>query len=105
MADTGRLARVTDRALITLMYAPVRIVASVGGAMLASAIFGRVWKALNGKQDVPDAIDKAKGWGDILPAALLHGMVFAGVKALVDRASAKGFERLTGRWPGEVPPA
>ena len=88
-----------------LMYTPVRIIASVGGGMLATAVFEGIWKALNGNRGLPEASDRTKGWAEILPAALLHGVVFAGVKAVVDRASAEGFEQLTGRWPGEDPAA
>jgi Protein of unknown function (DUF4235) len=100
-----RLARVMDRAAISLMYTPIRIAASVGGGMLATAIFTRIWRSLTGRKTLPGATDKTTSWADVLPAAILHGMIFAGVKALVDRASAEGFEQLTGRWPGENPEA
>lgn len=100
-----RLARVMDRTAISLMYTPIRIAASVGGAMLATAIFTRLWRSLTGRRALPVPTDKTTSWADVLPAAILHGMIFAGVKALVDRASAEGFEQLTGRWPGENPQA
>jgi hypothetical protein len=32
----------------------------------------------------------------------MQGAVFGGVKALIDRAGATGFARLTGVWPGET---
>ena len=41
------------------------------------------------------------GLGQILLAATLQGAIFAVVKALVDRGGAKGFQRLTGSWPGD----
>ena len=103
--EQDRMASFVDRAIIKLMYKPVGIIASVAGGMLASMLFGRIWRALTGKGDVPEATDKAKSWADILPAAALHGIVFGVVKALVDRAGAKEFERLTGRWPGKESPA
>jgi hypothetical protein len=31
----------------------------------------------------------------------MQGAVFAAVKAIVDRAGAAGFHRLTGVWPGD----
>jgi Protein of unknown function (DUF4235) len=99
--EQDQIARFLDRAIIKLMYKPVGTVASVVGGMLASMVFARIWRAVAGKGEVPDATDKAKSWADILPAAALQGMVFAVVKALVDRTSAKEFERLTGRWPGK----
>jgi hypothetical protein len=33
-------------------------------------------------------------------AAVIQGVIFAVVKALIERGGAKGFERLTGSWPG-----
>ena len=103
--EQDRMARFLDRAIIKLMYKPVGIIASVAGGTLASMLFARLWRALTGRGNVPEATDKAKSWADILPAAALHGIVFGVVKALVDRASAKEFERLTGRWPGKRSPA
>ncbi|HEY7173842.1 MAG TPA: DUF4235 domain-containing protein [Micromonosporaceae bacterium] len=100
-----RLAIFLDRATTKLMYKPVAVAASLVGGMLASAVFGRIWRALVGKDDVPGATDQATTWADILPAAALHGLVFGLVKALVDRAGAQEFQRLTGRWPGKRRPA
>jgi hypothetical protein len=37
----------------------------------------------------------------VLPAAALQGAVFALVKAAIQRGGARGFERLTGVWPGD----
>jgi hypothetical protein len=33
----------------------------------------------------------------VLVAAVIHGAVFAGVKAAVDRVGAKGFKKITGK--------
>ena len=41
------------------------------------------------------------GIGQIVLAAMLQGAIFAAVKALIDRGGAKGFQRLTGSWPGD----
>ena len=38
-------------------------------------------------------------WSD--GAAALQAAVFSGVRAGVDRAGARAFERTTGVWPGE----
>ena len=40
----------------------------------------------------------------MLASAAVHGAVFGTVKALLDRAGAKGFERATGAWPGNTEP-
>jgi hypothetical protein len=98
-ADEDKMAGFLDREAIKLMYKPVGIVAGVAGGLLASRAFARIWRALAGKDAVPDPTDEAQSWAAILPAAALHGIVFGVVKALVDRASAKAFERMTGIWP------
>ena len=39
-------------------------------------------------------------WREVTAAAAAQGAVYGGVKALIDRAGATGFARLTGSWPG-----
>jgi hypothetical protein len=99
--EQDRVAKLLDRATIKLMYQPVALIASVIGGMVASALFGRIWRSLPGRKEAPQAMDQETSWAAIVPAAALHGVIFGVVKALVDRASAKGFQRLTGRWPGK----
>ncbi len=41
-------------------------------------------------------------WREVIAAAVIQGGVFGGVKALIDRAGATGFARLTGVWPGKT---
>jgi hypothetical protein len=42
----------------------------------------------------------APPWRQVLIAAAVQGAVFGGVKALVDRAGAHGYQKMTGTWPG-----
>ncbi len=100
-AGEDRLGQLVDRATIGFMYRPFAMIASLLGGMLASMLFTRLWRALSGANKAPDATDAVATWADIVPAAALHGLVFGVVKALVDRAGAKEFQRLTGRWPGK----
>jgi uncharacterized protein DUF4235 len=86
------------------MYGPIRLIASVAGGLLTTVAFARIWRAVAGKGKVPEATNQAQSWVDILPAAALHGIVFGVVKALVDRAGAEQFERMTGKWPGKSSP-
>jgi hypothetical protein len=81
------------------LYQPLALLASVFGGLLAGAIFKRVWKVVAGEDDPPSARDPDRRWFEVLPAAALQGAVFGLVKAAVDRAGAKGYERATGTWP------
>jgi hypothetical protein len=94
-ARPGKLAEVAR-----LLYKPLGLFFSVLGGLVAGAIFKRVWKSVASEEDAPNATDADKGWGEILAAATVQGAVFGGVKAVIDRAGATSFARLTGEWPG-----
>ena len=84
-----------------LAYRPVGLVTSLVAGAIASAVFKQVWKRVSDREDAPDAMQSEYGIGQILLAAVLQGAIFAAVKALIDRGGAKGFQRLTGSWPGD----
>jgi predicted metal-dependent enzyme (double-stranded beta helix superfamily) len=88
--------------MIKLLYKPVGMLVSVLGGVLAGAIFKRVWKVAAGEDDAPKATDARRGWREVLLAAALQGMIFAVVKAAVDRGAAAGTRKLTGVWPGDT---
>jgi hypothetical protein len=64
-------------------------------------VFKQIWRRVSDKEDAPDAMQSEYGIGQILLAAVLQGAIFAAVKALIDRGGARGFQRLTGSWPGD----
>ena len=88
-----------------VLYQPFGLLVSVLGGVLAGALFKRMWRVVAHENDSPDAKDRERGWGEIVAAAALQGALFGTVKAVVDRAGAKGFERATGTWPGNTKPA
>lgn len=90
--------------MIKVIYKPFGLLVSVLGGILAGTLFKRLWRAIAGEDDTPDAKDRDRGWGEIAAAAAIEGAVFGGVKALVDRAGATGFARATGAWPGNTQP-
>jgi len=83
-----------------LVYKPLGLLVSVAGGVVAGAIFKRIWRAVAHEDEAPEATDAGKSWSEVLAAAAAQGAVFGGVKALIDRAGATGFARLTGTWPG-----
>lgn len=90
--------------MLSLVYKPFGILVSVLGGLLAGAVFKQTWKLVARETDAPDAKDLDSSWREVLISAAVHGAVFGTVKALVDRAGAKGFERATGTWPGNTEP-
>jgi hypothetical protein len=84
-----------------VLYTPVSVVVSVLAAVAAGTVFKQIWKRISDEQEAPRALESEYGWREVLPAAALQGAVFALVKAAIQRGGAKGFERLTGVWPGD----
>ncbi|MER6348893.1 DUF4235 domain-containing protein [Streptomyces sp. NPDC001595] len=83
-----------------IVYKPVGTALGAFGGVLAGAVFKQLWKKLGHDEDAPDATDEQRRWREVLPAAILQGAVFAGVKAVVDRGGAIATRRATGAWPG-----
>lgn len=87
--------------MMKFVYRPFGLAVSVLGGILAGHLFKRAWRLIAREEDAPDAKDKERGWGEIVLAAALQGAVFGGVKAVIDRAGASSFAKVTGVWPGK----
>jgi hypothetical protein len=85
--------------MVKILYKPLAILFGVLSGMIAGALFKQAWKLLTGEEDAPDATDEDREWRQILPAAAVQGAVFAVVKAVLHRGSAKGLRKVTGTWP------
>jgi hypothetical protein len=85
-----------------LLYKPFGLLASVLGGLLAGAVFKRIWRGVANEDEAPKAKDQDRTWHEVLAAAAIQGALFAGVKALIDRAGASGFAKVTGVWPGRT---
>ena len=77
-----------------LLFKPLSMAASVLGGVLAGAVFKQVWKAVSGNKEAPEVTSSEHATREVLLAAVLQGAILAGVKAAVDRASAKGINKL-----------
>jgi hypothetical protein len=86
-----------------IAYRPIGLASGVVSGMIAGALFKAVWKHLSDAEEAPSATQRDLGWTEVLLTAAVQGAIFAVVKAAVDRASAQGFRRLTGTWPGDEP--
>ncbi|MGI8798488.1 MAG: DUF4235 domain-containing protein [Pseudonocardia sp.] len=79
-----------------IAYKPIGLIFSVLGGVLASVVFGQLWKRISGEDEAPDATSDDYGTREVLAAAALQGAVFGVVKAAVDRAGIKGVRKLVG---------
>lgn len=85
-----------------ILFSPVSILSGVVSSVLAGIVFKRVGKMLSsGKSDdKPEALNSEFRLRDVLIAAAAQGVLYAVIKALIDRGGARAFERATGEWPG-----
>jgi NhaP-type Na+/H+ or K+/H+ antiporter len=81
-------------------YRPIGILAGVVAGAIASAIFKQIWRRAAHADEAPSALKSEYSLGSIVLAATIQGAIFAAVKAIIDRGGAKGFQKLTGSWPG-----
>ena len=85
-----------------LLYKPFGILLGILAGLLSRRLFTVLWGRIDPDgQEPPEATTKHTTAARAIGAAALQGAVFAGVRAGVDRAGARGFERATGVWPGE----
>ncbi|MDA5284038.1 MULTISPECIES: DUF4235 domain-containing protein [unclassified Streptomyces] len=83
-----------------IAYRPVGLALGAVSGMIAGMAFKQAWKVIEGEGDAPDATDEDRSWQEILTAAAIQGVIFAVVKAAVDRSGAVATRRVTGIWPG-----
>ena len=53
------------------------------------------------EDDAPSALQSEYGMREVILAAAIQGSIFAATKAVIDRAGAHVFTRVTGSWPGD----
>ena len=84
-----------------LAYRPIGLVAGVLAGIISGAVFKQVWKAVANEDDAPGALQSEYSMKEVVLAAAIQGAIFAATKAAIDRAGARGFSQLTGKWPGD----
>ncbi len=83
-----------------IAYRPVGLASGLAAGALSGMVFKQIWKQVADEDDAPGPLQSEYSFGHVLLAAAIQGMIFAVVKAAVDRAGAKVFQRITGYWPG-----
>lgn len=86
-----------------LIYKPFGLVLGIIAGLLSRKIFDAIW-GLFDEEEPPKATTAQTTWTKLIAATVLQAVAFKVVRAAVDRAGAKGFERLTGVWPGDQEP-
>ena len=88
---------------MTLLYKPFALVFGILGGFAAKKLASFLWSFVD-RADPPPANLRRTTWPKVLAAAAIEGVKFKVTRAAVERAGARGFERLTGVWPGPREP-
>ncbi len=84
-----------------LAYRPIGLIGGLVAGTLSGIVFKQLWKAIANEDDAPGALQSEYSTKEVVLAAAIQGAIFAGTKAAIDRAGARGFTKLTGSWPGD----
>lgn len=82
-----------------VVYMPFGIVIGILGGLVSKKIFGAVWGVFD-EEEPPKPTTRETNWPKVLAAAAVQGVTFKMTRAVIDRSGAKGFNYLTGVWPG-----
>ena len=93
------MAKSKKKLKLPLAYKPLGFAMGWVSGAVAGLAFRRTWMAIRHEEDAPDALDRDRGWGEILLAAAVQGAIFAVVRSAVDRGGATAIERSWGVWP------
>jgi hypothetical protein len=78
------------------LYLPLSAASSVLGGLVASALFGVIWKHVGAEEPAPpNPKDLSRSSAAVLLGAGLQGLVFGVVRAAVDRVGARSYEAIT----------
>ena len=67
---------------------------------IAKKVFEQIWGLIDDREP-PEANIQEADYAKVVGAAAIQGATFFATRAAVQRAGAKGFEHLTGVWPGD----
>jgi hypothetical protein len=86
-----------------ILFIPFSLLGGLLAGVIGKKVFEGVWSLVD-KEEPPDPSHRDAPWKKVLPALLLEGAIFRAARGVVDRASRKGFSKMTGSWPGEERP-
>lgn len=85
------------------LFAPIGIGAGLVAGFIATKLFDFVWSRIS-DEEAPEPDQREVSVPLLVVALALEGAIFRVIRGFVDRGSRRGFQRLTGTWPGEERP-
>jgi hypothetical protein len=86
-----------------LLFLPVSILGGILAGLIAKKIFEQAWGLVDDVEP-PEPKHREAGYAKLAGALLLEGAIFRLVRGFFDHGARRGYQRLTGSWPGEEAP-
>jgi hypothetical protein len=83
-----------------IAFLPVSILGGILAGLIARKAFDVVWGKVD-EEEAPRPDHREVSLAKLAIALLIEGAIFRLVKGFFDHAFRRGFERITGEWPGE----
>lgn len=86
-----------------VLFIPLSVAGGLLAGLVAKKAFEGVWGLVD-DEEPPDAGHREVDYAKLAAALAIEGAIFRITKGFVDHGARRGFERLTGAWPGEEAP-
>jgi hypothetical protein len=88
---------------VKFIFLPVSILGGILAGLIGKKLFEAAWGLID-DEEAPEAKHREIPYGKLAIALTLEGAIFRLVRGFFDHGARRGFERLTGAWPGEEAP-
>ncbi|TML98709.1 MAG: DUF4235 domain-containing protein [Actinobacteria bacterium] len=86
-----------------LLFIPFSVIGGILAGALGKKTFEFLWGVFD-DQEAPEPQHRNISLKKLVPALVLQGAIFRGIRGLFDHGARQAFQRLTGSWPGEEQP-
>ncbi|MGZ5311576.1 MAG: DUF4235 domain-containing protein [Solirubrobacterales bacterium] len=86
-----------------ILFTPFGILAGLAAGFAGKAAFDQIW-ALIDDEEAPEPEHRDVSWVKLGLALAIQGAIFRAVRGIAEHGARSGFQRWTGRWPGEPRP-
>jgi hypothetical protein len=86
-----------------LLFIPVSILGGLLAGFVGKKIFDGLWGLVD-DEEPPESEHRDVAIWKLAVAMALQGAIFRALRGIADHYSRRGFERITGEWPGEEEP-
>jgi Protein of unknown function (DUF4235) len=85
------------------LFIPFSLVGGLIAGLAAKKAFEGIWSLVD-EEEPPDSEHRDISYPKMAAALAIEGAIFAVARGFADHQARRGFERLTGEWPGEEEP-